>query len=71
MTLALGVALTLGCTRNDAGVDAIDEADTEVVGSDPAVVDDVDAEAERVEADAADIANDPPANPAVERRAGH
>ena len=65
-TLALGVALTLGCTGGDAGVDTVDEAETGVVGSDPAVVDDADDESERVEADADDAANDPPVDPAVE-----
>ena len=64
-TLTLAAALLLGCGGDDAGVDSGDEAETEVVGSDPALVED-DAETEGVEADVDDAANDPPANPAVE-----
>jgi hypothetical protein len=63
-TLTLAVALSLGCTGNDAGVDSGEEAETGVVDNDATVVDD--AEAEQVEVDADDLANDPPADSAVE-----
>lgn len=64
-TFTLAAALLLGCGGNDAGIDSGEEAETEVIGSDPAIVED-DAETEEVEADVDDAANDPPANPAVE-----
>jgi hypothetical protein len=63
-TLTLAVALSLGCTGNDAGVGTGEEAETGVVDNDAAIVDD--AGAEQVEVDADDSTNDPPADPAVE-----